>query len=230
MKKYILVFAGFFYFLLIGCDGSFEEDTFAINLKYPEPDSKCEKGVPSSNGIIIPFQWEPQGDITNFELILNGEPITAAPKTLDNGILEFKLEVNYSTSYSWKIKSSETESKVREFRTPSSEPNDNSVPLAVTFNANVVVTPQNNSTSIAVSWTGSDQENDGSLRYDAYWSTSESISPESNDGEEKNLTDPLVTFSIPNFDANAYYYILVVARDSENAAYSTLKYCQLCDD
>lgn len=229
MKKYFLVFAGFFYFLLISCDGSFAEDTFAINLTYPEPDSKCEKGVPSGDGIIIPFQWELQGDINNFELILNNEPITVEPKILDGGVLEFEVKVDYSTSYSWQIKSPQTESTVREFRTPSSEPNDNSVPLAVTFNP-IVITPQNNSTSIAVSWIGSDQENDGSLRYDAYWSTNEFISPENNDGEEKNLTDPLVTFSVPNFDANAYYYLLVVARDSENAAYSTLKYCQLCDD
>lgn len=230
MRRYFLLFGGFFYFLLIGCDGSFEADEFAINLKYPEPNSNCEKGTLSSNGISIPFQWEVQGEISSFELILNDEVVSINPRTLDDGTLRFDLQVDYNSSYSWKIVSNEADSKVQEFRTPSGEPNDNSVPLAVTFDERVIVTPQSNTTNIEVRWTGGNRENDGTLRYDAYWSTNEAISPENNDGEEQNLTNPIVTFSIPNFDTNTYYYILVVARDSENAAYSILKYCQLCED
>ncbi len=229
MKTYFRVFICFFYALLISCEGSFDADTFAINLRYPEPNSKCEKGVPNGDKLTLPFQWEPQGDISSVELILNDESIAIEAFPNEEGLFEFEFNVEYSTEYSWKIKSNEVESEARTFQTPSATPNDNNVPLAVTFDPNVIVgTTQTNSKSITVNWSGDDKDKDGNLRYDAYWSRTDDISPDKNAGEEKNLTEATVTFSIPNFNPSEEYYILVVARDLENSSFNVFKYCQSC--
>ncbi|MBO0323534.1 hypothetical protein J0X14_14590 [Muricauda sp. CAU 1633] len=231
MKKIYLIWVGLVGFALLSCDGSFEPDEFAINLKYPEPNSKCEEGTTVGGRISIPFRWELQGNISSFDLVLNGETIDAQPVLID-GTYQFDWEVDFSSDYKWKVVSDLASSEERVFRTPSALPNDNNVPLAVKFNETVLVSTSGGTTQITVRWTGGDQENDGNLKYDAYWSRDANISPENetNGGESKDLVNTSVTFQIPNFDANEYYYILVVARDLENAAYSTLKYCQLCSD
>lgn len=228
MKKYhsltIIIF--FFAFLFLSCDGKFEAAKFAINLEYPELDSKCEKGTPNGNFMTLPFQWKPQGDITNFSLVLNDDIISITPNELDGDILEFKFDVEYSETYSWKIISGDIESEVRKFTTPSSEENNNDAPFPVVFNE-----AEYSASGISISWSGGDADINDIIRYDVYWHINDQISSEIYTDKIPDLQNRATILEIPNFDANKEYFILVIAKDDKNnKSFSIKKFCQFCTD
>ncbi|RKR14649.1 hypothetical protein CLV91_0727 [Maribacter vaceletii] len=226
MKKYILIFSSLLCLLHYSCKGEFEEATFAINLKYPDQDSNCEEGTDNGNSITIPFKWEIQGDLTTYTLILNNTPFPIENYDKDDdGVLTFQQALEYNKKYEWQIISENVKSDLRSFRTPIEGNNNNNVPLAVLFKA-PTYQQLGNSMEVSFEWEGGDIDFDGSLRYDAYWSTKADISVTINDGGNTNLTSPNTKFSIPNFDPNKDYYILVIAKDGENSASSILKFSQ----
>lgn len=226
MKNSILGLISLFCLLQYGCDGGFEKADFAINLEYPEPNSSCEEGIANGNLLTIPFKWKPQGDLMSFTLVLNDSQISISDFTIDDdGFYNFDYDVNFNEDYVWQIVSENIESDSRTFRTPIVEENNNNVPLAVKF-GNLTYNGDNNSMDVTFTWEGGDSDNDGNLKYDAYWSPNEDVSTSNNSGEETNLTSPTVTFTILNFDSDRDYYILVVAKDGENSASSILKFRQ----
>lgn len=225
MKKSLIVFLSLACFFQLGCDSGFEAANFAINLEYPEPNSKCEKGIETENSFVIPFEWTPQGNLTDYKLILNDEPIIINPADIEKNEnqLIFRYPVSYNTAYTWRIESSEITSNSDFFRTPIPGQEINNVPLAVTFGT-PTFRGNSDSKTITFTWEGRDNDNDGSLRYDAYIGTSSDISTSNNSGQQTNLTSATVEFTLPNFDSNSYYYLLVVAKDNVNEAYSILKF------
>tara|TARA_Y100000782_G_scaffold33402_1_gene37120 strand:+ start:137164 stop:137853 length:690 start_codon:yes stop_codon:yes gene_type:complete len=226
MKKLIIGLIALCCFVHYSCSGEFEASKFAIILEYPEPNSKCEEGVPNDNTITIPFSWKPQGELTSFTLLLNDIEIDITDfETNQDGFYEFKYDVNYNEAYEWQITSTQASSDKRNFRTPIAEENNNNVPLAVFFNAPEFF-PGTNSMDVKFEWQGGDLDNDGNLKYDVYWSPEENISPTNNSGMSTDLTSTTVTFTILNFDPNKDYYLLVVSKDGENSASSILKFSQ----
>lgn len=226
MKKLLLGCIGLTFFIHVSCSGEFEPSKFAINLEYPEPESSCEEGVPNDNTIIIPFKWKPQGEITTFILVLNNNQIPITDfETDEDGFYEFKYDVNFNEAYEWQITSTQVASDKRIFRTPIAEENNNNVPLAVHFGAPEFF-PGTNSMDVTFTWKGGDLDNDINLKYDAYWHPEGDISTANNSGKLLDLTSPTVTFTILNFNPNRDYYLLVVASDGENLAFSTLKFRQ----
>ncbi|MEP2059981.1 MAG: hypothetical protein ABJJ05_19380 [Maribacter litoralis] len=226
MKKLMICFIGLSFFIHYSCSGGFEASEFAINLEYPDPDSNCEEGVPNDNTITIPFKWKPQGDIASFTLVINDDQIQITDfETDEEGFNIFNHDVNFNAAYEWQINSTQIDSEKRNFRTPIAEENNNNVPLAVFFNEQEF-TPGTNSMDVKFEWEGGDLDNDGNLKYDAYWSPEEDISTTNNSGMSIDLTSPTVTFTILNFDPNKDYYLLVISKDGENSASSILKFRQ----
>lgn len=226
MKKFLLGIVFFCFAFQFSCTGDFEPDAFAINLKYPGPDSNCEEGEPSGNLLKLPFRWQPQGDLSEFILTLNGEAIPVVDPIEVEGTFRFDYEINYDQDYEWFVQSGTFKSELRTFRTPIAGENNNNVPFAVkfdtpTFNGNT------DSMDVTFTWNGGDADNDGNLKYDAFWSPEETVGISNNSGEATDLTSATVTFTILNFNPNQDYYILVIAKDGESSASSILRFRQL---
>lgn len=226
MKKHYIIIIGFFCFIQLSCNNGFEPANFAIHLKYPDQDSNCEEGIEKNGSIIIPFKWAPQGNQTSFTLILNNEEIPIEQHREENGFYVFDYPVKFNKDYKWQIISEETKSnEERAFRTPRASENINNVPLAVkfdtpTFNGNT------NSMKVTFTWEGGDADLDGNLKYDAYLNSNADISTTNNIDRKTNLPLPTTEFTITSFNPNKEYYLLVVAKDDENEAYSILKFKQ----
>jgi len=218
---------GLFCFIQLGCNkGGFDPANFAINLEYPEQDSKCEEGVEQNGTMVIPFKWKPQGNLTSFILVLNDEQITITDTEVDQeGLYVFDYAVVFNQNYEWKITSQDIESDIRTFRTPTASKNNNNVPLAVKF-VSPSFSGSNNSMVVTFNWFGGDSDLDNNLRYDAYLHPNSDISIANNIDSKTNLTSTTTEFTILNFDPNKYYYLLVVAKDDENEAHSILKFSQ----
>jgi len=228
MKRSLIVFLSIVCFIQLGCDGGFEKADFAINLEYPEQDSKCEKGEETENSFVIPFEWTPQGNLTSYVLILNGDSISINDDELEQNDtkLVFRYPVKYNTDYIWMIKSDETTSKDRSFRTPvpTAEIEINNVPLAVKF-GNPTFNGDTNSMTVTFTWEGQDNDQDGNLKFDAYIHNEADISTTNKTNQKLNTSSP-TEFTILNFDPNRYYYLLIVAKDNVNEAHSILKFKQ----
>ncbi|KAA2219129.1 hypothetical protein [Maribacter flavus] len=225
-KKYSIILTLILIVIQLSCQkGEFDPAEFAINLVYPEPNSKCEKGEEVANSIIIPFEWSPQGNIQTYTLILDEVEVSIDPENIEEkegGNLVFKYPVEYNKDYTWQIKSNVAESDEDKFTTPLPDQEENQVPLAVNFEQ-----PEIDGNTINFKWTGGDSDNNDSfLRYDAYIGDSSDVGISNNIDFDTNLTIGEVSFTIPNFDPNRDYFLLVVAKDGVNEAYSILKFSQ----
>lgn len=229
-KKYSVILTFILIVIQLSCQkGEFSPAEFAINLKYPEQDSKCEKGEENGNSLTIPFEWTIQGEFSSYTLILKKEMQDESERItinmediqqIDNTLI-FRQPVDYNTPYTWQIRGDETPSNSHAFRTPVPTVEINNVPLAVNFEQ-----PEIDGNTINFRWTGGDSDNNDILLYDAYIGNSSDVGVSNNIDFETNLTIGEVSFTIPNFDPNSDYYLLVVAKDGVNEAYSILKFSQ----
>lgn len=227
MKKHGIITLTFILIVIqLSCQkAGFEPSQFAINLVYPEPNSECEKDEEVANSIIIPFEWSTQGNIQTYTLILGEKEVPIDSENIEEkegGNLVFKYPVEYNKYYTWQIKSDVAESDEDKFTTPLLNQEENQVPLAVNFEQ-----PIFDGNTITFSWTGGDSDNNESfLRYEAYIGNSSDVGVSNYIDFDPNLTIGEVSFTIPNFDPNRDYYLLVVAKDGVNEAYSILKFSQ----